>query len=33
MKWGNVPHHYLCCYINYCVLYNEKADEKPKEKG
>ena len=32
MKWGNVLHHYLCCYINCCILYNEEADEKPKEK-
>ena len=31
MKWGNVLHHYLCYYINYCILYNEKADEKPKK--
>ena len=32
MKWGNVFHYYLCYYINYCILYNEKADEKLKKK-
>ena len=32
MKWGNVSHHYLCCHIYYYILYNEKADEKPKKK-
>ena len=29
MKWGNVFHYYLCCHNYYCILYNEKADEKP----
>ena len=32
MKWGNVFQHYLCCHIYYCILYNKKADEKPKTK-
>ena len=32
MKWGNVFHHYLCCHIHYCILHNEKADEKPQKK-
>ena len=32
MKWGNVFHYYLCCHIFYCILYNKKADEKPKKK-
>ena len=32
MKWGNVSHYYLCCHIYYYILYNEKADEKPKKK-
>ena len=32
MKWGNVSHHYWCCHIYYYILYNEKADEKPKKK-
>ena len=31
MKWGNVSHHYLCCHIYYYILYNEKAEEKPKK--
>ena len=29
MKWGYVGYHFLYCYINYCILCNEKADEKP----
>jgi hypothetical protein len=32
MKWGYVGYHFLYCYINYCILCNEKADEKPKKK-
>ena len=32
MKWGNVFHHHLCCHIYYCILYNEKSDEKLKER-
>ena len=32
MKWGNVVHYHWCCHIHYCVLYNEKASEKLKEK-
>ena len=31
MRWGNVFYNYLCCHIYYCILYNEKADEKPKK--
>ena len=31
MKWGNVLDHYLYFHIYYCILYNEKADEKPKK--
>ena len=31
MKWGNVLHNYLCCHTYYFLLYNEKADEKPKK--
>ena len=31
MKWGNVFHYYLCCHIYYCILYNEKANEKPQK--
>ena len=28
MKWGYVSYHFLYCYINYCILCNEKAEEK-----
>ena len=31
MKWGNVLHNYLCRHTYYFLLYNEKADEKPKK--
>ena len=33
MKWGNIFNCYLDCYINYCILYNEKANEKLKKKN
>jgi hypothetical protein len=29
MKWGYVSYHFLYCYINYCILCNEKAKTKP----
>ena len=32
MKWGYVGYHFLYCYINYCILCKEKADEKPGKK-
>ena len=32
MKWGYVGYHSLYHYINYCILYNEKANEKQKQK-
>jgi hypothetical protein len=32
MKWGYVGYHFLYCYINYCILCNEKANEKQKNK-
>jgi hypothetical protein len=28
MKWGYVRYHFLHCYINYCILCNEKAEKK-----
>jgi hypothetical protein len=28
MKWGYVSYHFLYCYINYCILCNEKAEKK-----
>src|ERR1700691_6523172 len=31
MKWGYVGYQFLYCYINYCILCNEKVDEKLKE--
>ena len=31
MKWGYVSYHFLYCYINYCILCNEKAGEKPEK--
>jgi hypothetical protein len=32
MKWGYVIYHFPHRYINYCILCNEKADEKQKRK-
>ena len=31
MKLGYVGCHFLNCYINYCILCNKKANEKPKK--
>jgi hypothetical protein len=30
MKWGYVIYHFLYCYINYCILCNEKTGKKAK---
>jgi hypothetical protein len=31
MKWGYVIYHFPHCYINYCILCNEKAEKKLKK--
>src|SRR6267154_5893107 len=28
MRWGYVSYHFTHCYINYCILCNEKAEKK-----
>jgi len=32
MKWGYVIYHFWHRYINYRILYNEKAEKKPQKK-
>ena len=27
MKWGYVSYNFLYCYINYCILCNEKSEK------